>query len=183
MKKIKVKLSLQELKKLSNKIDEIKKEIPNCNKKAMRALAEYARQEIETNIANTPFKDGNDDISTFIREENNKIIVGMRGSQAIYDEFGTGTKGQQSPHPLKGKMGSKGYNTGKTIRTNNNPNGTASQLGIGQGEKYWTYYDNGIKVYTTGIPAGMQVFNAAQSSKKEKQRIVKKEVGEVLSKL
>ena len=43
--------------------------------------------------------------------------------------------------------------------------------------------DNGIKMYTQGIPAGKQVFKAANDLKNIKLKIIKDKVGEVISKL
>ena len=51
------------------------------------------------------------------------------------------------------------------------------------GGLYWTYNKDGIKVYTQGIPAGKQVYNAAKRLQKEKEKISKKVVGDALSKL
>ena len=41
--------------------------------------------------------------------------VSMSGPQALYDEFGTGTIGEQNPHPIKNEFGLNPYNSGPLI--------------------------------------------------------------------
>lgn len=182
MKKIRVSLSKSELNNLLEKVENLKSDLPKCDENIQNSLADYTKAQIEHNLSATPFKDGNDDVSTFKENISGKIIVGMEGKQAIYDEFGTGSEGQRSPHPLKNEYSLQDYNSGKKIRT-------ASEIvndisGIPIGEKYWTYKNaQGEIIYTTGIPAGKQVFDASQALKSKKKEIIKKEVGDVLSKL
>ena len=183
MKKINVDLSNQSIKKLIYKLERFNKSIENADKKIVEELSNLALAEIQKNYSNTPYKDGNDDVSFYITGEEKKKKVGVTGSQVLYNEFGTGTEGEKSPHPEKGEFGLNSYNSGRTIRRNNNPNSSASRLGIPEGELYWTYRDGSIKKYTQGIPAGKQVYMAAKTVKKEKNEIIKKVVGDALSKL
>lgn len=45
-----------------------------------------------------------DDITVWIeQEEDGRFRVGATGNQIIYDEFGTGTEGENNPHPEKGR--------------------------------------------------------------------------------
>jgi len=182
MKVIKVPLSVNGLKDLSNKINNLKTGLKQSEEKIMDKLADYTETQIKSNLSASQFKDGNDDVSTFKEKNGNKIKVGMRGSQVLYDEFGTGTQGQRSPHPYKSKYSLLGYNTGKRIRR-----ASASvneKTGISIGTLYWTYKNKqGETVYTTGIPAGKQVFNASISLRNKKKQIIKQEVSDVLSKL
>ena len=182
MKVINVKLSNQGLNDLLKKINNLKLNLKESEKKIKNNLADYTRTEIDNNISSTQFKDGNDDIKTFIENHDNKVKVGMRGSQVLYDEFGTGTQGENNPHPLKGNYGLAGYNTGRKIRKASVK--VNEKTGIPIGTKYWTYKNKqGETVFTTGIPAGKQVFNAAISLKNKKMQIVKQEVSDALSKL
>lgn len=182
MKVINVKLSNQGLNDLLKKINNLKLNLKESETKIKNNLADYTRTEIDNNISSTQFKDGNDDIKTFIENHDNKVKVGMRGSQVLYDEFGTGTQGESNPHPLKGKYGLSGYNTGRKIRKASVK--VNKNTGIPIGTKYWTYKNKqGETVFTTGIPAGKQVFNAAISLKNKKMQIVKQEVSDALSKL
>lgn len=180
---IKINLSKKEIEALINKTKDLKKSLSKLDEKIVDKLADQALEDIQKNFQATPFKEGNDDTGFFKVGSAKQKSVGMVGSQVLYNEFGTGTKGMIDSHPEKNKFGLKGYNTGKTIRRNTRANSRATEEGIAQGELYWTYKENGEKIYTTGIPAGMQVYNAAQSLKKKKEKIIKEEVGDLLSKL
>lgn len=182
MKSIKVPLSNQGLNDLLQKINNLKDNLNQATNNIKNELADYARSEIDNNLSATQFKDGNDDVSTFKENHDNKIKVGMRGSQVLYDEFGTGTQGEMSPHPYKSQYPLAGYNTGRKIRRASVK--VNENTGIPIGTKYWTYKDkDGEIVYTTGIPAGKQVFNAAMSLRNRKSQIIKQKVSDVLSKL
>lgn len=190
MKKIKVELSTNGIKDLLNKINKLKSDLNNIDEEIVDDMAKFTEQQISKNISTTAYKDGNEDITTFIdKKDKKRVIVGMKGTQAVYNEFGTGTIGENSPHENRNKA--KGnlnwYNTGVTIRTNVNPNGSASlntENPIPLNGLYWTYIDrNGIKHYTQGIPAGKQVFNASISLRDKKKDIIKKKVSDALSKL
>lgn len=184
MRTIKVELSEQGLSELLKKINRLNDELQKANTKIVEELADYTLNEIQNNFSATDYQDGNEDVSFFKRGSDNKVSVGTMGSQVLYDEFGTGTAGANNGHEMKGDFPLKPYNSGKTIRTNNSDESSATANGIPVGGLYWTYKDkNGQKRYTQGIPAGKQVFNASVALEKEKRRIIKQEVSEVLSKL
>lgn len=183
MKVINVKLSNQGLNDLLKKINNLKSNLKESETKIVDKMADYTLEQIQNNFSATNYKDGNDDVAFFKKGTNNKKTVGTIGTQVLYDEFGTGEEGAKDGHEMKGDFRLKPYNSGKTIRPNNNPNSTASQLGIPLGIKYWTYKEGDIKKYTTGIPAGKQVFNASISLRNKKMQIVKQEVSDALSKL
>lgn len=182
MKKINIPLTKKGIKNFKKKIDNLILELPKVNEEILSELANIGQNEIEKNRASTIYTDGNDDYRVFKEKTNNGYRVGARGSQVLYDEFGTGTEGLNAPHELKNNFNLKEYNSGKTIRSagiNMKP-----ETGILPGELYWTYKGkNGEIVYTQGIPAGKEIFNAEQTVKREKAKIVKKKVGDVLSKL
>lgn len=166
MKTIKVPLSSAGINDLIKKINQLKKDLKQADINVVNKMSDYALKEIETNISATPYKDGNDDISVFEEKTDNGKKVGMKGSQVLYDEFGTGTQGENNPHPLKSQFGLRGYNTGKRIRKASLK--VNEKHGIPIGMKYWVYKNKaGDKIYTTGIPAGLQVYNAAQSLTKK----------------
>ncbi len=183
MKKISVDLSTQSINKLINKLERFNKNLEKADEKIVEELSNLALQEIQENYSSTPYKDGNEDISFYATGTEKNKKVGVMGSQVLYNEFGTGTEGQNSPHPEKENFGLNPYNSGRTIRQNNNPNSSASKLGIPEGELYWTYMDGNVKKYTQGIPAGKQVYMAAKAVKKQKNKIIEKVVGDALSKL
>ena len=182
MKKINIPLTSKGIKEFQKKIDNLITQLPKVNEKILSELADIGQNEIEKNRASTIYTDGNDDYKVFKEKTENGYKVGARGSQVLYDEFGTGTEGLNEPHPMKNDFNLKEYNSGKTIRTASTK--MKPETGILPGELYWTYKGkDGNLVYTQGIPAGKEVFNAEQTVKRKKQEIVKKKVGEVLSKL
>lgn len=183
---IKTELSLKSIQELLQKTQKIKSNLEKASNNIVEKLSDYTYQEIQKNISSTPYKDASDDVGAFNVGSKKKRIVGMMGKQAIYDEFGTGTIGENSPHENRKKI--KGgklnwYNTGVTIRENSNPDSKASEAGIPTNGLYWTYNHGGKKIYTQGIPAGKQVFNASISMNKKKKEIIKQEVSDALSKL
>ena len=182
MKQINIPLTSKGIKNFKSKIDNLIKEMPKVNEEILSELATLGQNEIEKNRAAIPYTDGNDDYKVFKEKTKTGYSVGARGSQVLYDEFGTGTEGLNEPHPMKNDFNLKEYNSGKTIRSASIK--MKPETGILPGELYWTYKGkDGNLVYTQGIPAGKEVFNAEQTVKRKKQEIVKKKVGEVLSKL
>lgn len=172
IKTIKVPLSDAGLNDLISKLNTLKKGLEEADTKIVKNMADFVEGQVRANLDGTPYKDGNDDAVAYSDIKGNKAEVGMKGSQVVYDEFGTGTEGANAPHPEKSKFGLKGYNTGPKIKVSKT------------GELFWLYKDkNGDIVKTQGIPAGKQVFNASVLLKGKKIRIIKKEVGEVISKL
>ena len=182
-KKIKIKLSSDDIKENIKKLQEFQKSLTNAGEEIVDKLCELGIEEIQTNYSQTPFKDGNEDVGFFIVGSSSKKKVGVSGSQVLYNEFGTGTAGERNPHPQKNDYSLNAYNSGKTIRRNQKENSNATQNGIPEGELYWTYIKDGQKYYTQGIPAGQQVYKTAKVLQKKKIEISKKVVGDALSKL
>lgn len=182
MKKIEVPFSVNGLIELKNKIANLDNSLTNIGNNITKDIADLAQKEIAQNYSASPYTDGNDDCQHFKEKTENGYKVGVKGSQVLYREFGTGTEGLNSPHPIKGNFNLKGYNTGRTIRKANVY--TSATTGMLLGEKYWTYRDkSGQKVYTQGIPAGKEVFNASRTIRNKMNSIIKKRVSEGLSKL
>ena len=185
MKIVKMDLSSQSIKDLVKKLEDFKKDIKQADKKIVKELSDLGLKEIQANYATTPYKDGNEDVGFFTAGNDDKRTIGVVGTQVLYNEFGTGTAGEMNPHEDKGKFSLNPYNNrvGTTIRENKIQDSEASKHGIPVGGLYWTYMNNGEKQYTQGIPAGKQVYLAAKTIEKEKTRIIKKVVGDALSKL
>lgn len=173
IKKITAKLGNSDLTNLINKLNSLKKGLDEADKKIVKDMAEYIEQQTSNNLASTAYKDGNEDAQAYSEIKDKTAIAGMKGSQVLYDEFGTGTEGANSPHPDKGKFKLNAYNSGKNI---------VSDV---DGNLYWTYLDKSTNqfVKTQGIPAGKQVYDANESLRKKKKEIIKNRVGEVISKL
>jgi len=176
-------LSSNDIKETIKKLKEFQKNISEADKEIVEQLADIGLQKIQDNYNITGYKDGNEDTGFFKTGSDKVKRIGVTGTQVLYNEFGTGTIGSQNPHPEKSGYGLNSYNSGRTIRKNGKSESNATQNGIPEGELYWTYMKNGQKHYTQGIPAGKQVYDAANSLKEEKTRISKKVVGDVLSKL
>lgn len=173
MKNLKMQLSTASVNEIKNKLLQLQSNLDKAKELAIDDMANLALKEIKSNYAASPYTDGNDDIVFFKEKKENKTIVGVKGSQCVYREFGTGTEGLNAPHPMKSKFPLNDYNSGKKIKVNSNT-----------GKLFWIYKDkNGEKVYTQGIPAGKEVFNASIILKGKKYEIIRKRVGEALSKL
>lgn len=114
-----------------------------------------------------------------------KKAIGIKGTQAIYDEYGTGTIGGLNPHPEK-PSSLNPYNSGGTIRQNEKGFAISKNDGLGgtipPNTLYWTFKHEGQKIYTQGRPAGMHVYKAKRKIKDNLKDIVKERVGEYLSK-
>ena len=163
-----------ECKDLQKYINKAAKKIEKAPIEIIDELSDIALKEMERNYANAEYQAGEkmDFKKSGSRTEKN---VSMIGAQAWYSEFGTGTRGQTSPHPLKGKFTLNPYNSGKTIRPASAK--VSQKTGIPPGALYWTYMDeNGEIHYTQGIPAQKEVYNAAQVVKKKVKSVIKKEI-------
>lgn len=183
MKTVKINLSSQDINNLISKLQNFQKDIKQADEEIVKQLSDLGLEQIQENYAATPYKDGNEDVSFYSTGSGSKKKIGVTGSQVLYNEFGTGTEGEQNSHPDKGEFGLNPYNSGRTIRQNNIENSSATKNGIPVGGLYWTYTNNGVKKYTQGIPAGKQVYLAAKTIEKDKEKIIKKVVGDALSKL
>lgn len=173
MKVIKANLSSNSIEEAKNKLLLLKDNLEEASKLIMNDMANLVETQVKNNYSASPYTDGNDDVNFIKKQEDKRTIVGVRGSQVLYREFGTGTEGLNAPHPIKGEFSLNGYNTGSKIKVNSKT-----------GELFWIYKnDAGEKVYTQGIPAGKEVYNAAIILKGKKYTIIKKRVGEALSKL
>lgn len=171
IKTIKCEISNQGIDSVINKLKTLKSGLKEADNKIVTEMGNFVKDQVTANLAATQYKDGNEDTTPFLEITGNKAKAGMRGSQSVYNEFGTGTQGQNSPHPMKSNFGLNPYNTLKHPRVSKN------------GNLFWIYTKNGEKIATQGIPAGKQVFNASILLKGKKNEIIRKRVGEVISKL
>lgn len=141
-------------------------------------------QEIRNSVGSSNYEDS--EPLNIIERDN---AIGIEGTQAIYDEYGTGTLGEHTPHPEKdsASIPLNDYNSGSTIRENTGINVAgndvteATKQGIPLNGLYWTYEHEGKKIYTQGRPAGMHVYKAKNRIKAKMKEIIKKRVGELLS--
>ena len=121
--------------------------------------------------------------TVFVKKTSTGYAIVSQGKDVIYEEFGTGDKGQQSPHPDKSKYNLNAYNSGRYIRDVNPSNEKLSENGITSG-KYWTYEKDGRIIYTQGIPAGKEMFNTVKHMRNSViNDVLKEKASDVLSKL
>lgn len=166
------------------KLTKLKSKYSKIQDDVLDEIAEYAKDQIEQNYQSSEFQEENSDRKTEIKKEENRRIVATTGSQVLYTEFGTGTIGASHPHPEKDSYPLNDYNSGVTIRANTKKDSNASKEGIPLNGLYWTYKDKeGNKVYTQGIPAGMQIYKAELNTRRKAKLIAKRKVADVLSKL
>ena len=168
--------TIKSLESLSNSLKKLETDIP-------MEVAQLGLEYLNKQYASTPSDENIGKINTNISKTLNGYNILASGKDVIYAEFGTGDKGESSPHKEKSKYQLKGYNSGKYIRSVNPNNSKLAEHGITSG-KYWTYSKNGEIIYTQGIPAGMQMFNTSNYLRSTGiKTILDKKASDVLSKL
>lgn len=174
-------LSTKELADMQKELDNWARRIEIASKNIVEDLADYGLKEMQKiyNQAQTQYQDSTTMDFSITGTEFSKT-VSMSGQQAIYDEFGTGTIGAQNSHPQKGEFGLNPYNSGRTIRKNENVNSVASKNNIPVGGLYWTYKRDGQKVYTQGIPAQKEGYDSLKATINKAPSIIRKRVEEAL---
>lgn len=144
-------LSVSGLEKLLADVRAYQRKVEEAPAKIVQSLARLGEQEIDRNIDGITDKDGNVLATAGSYAFGNTGFAYMTGEQAPYLEFGTGFKGQLSPHPGAQEAGWE-YGVGPTITQ------TAS------GKMMWRYLMSGTGQwkFTEGIPAQLPVLRAAQ---------------------
>lgn len=183
-KEIKLELTQRSLKGLIKSLQDFGRKTNSLGDKILEEIADEGRKIIDQSLATSDFT-FSEPVSSFKRQSKNRVEFGIQGNQAIYEEYGTGTVGAMNSHPTKDSRLNP-YNSGETIRTNDfRDNLVATDTGkpIPRGTLYWTYKYNGEKIYTQGRPAGCHVYKASKEMRERAKEIIKREVGEALSKL
>ena len=182
-KNIKINLSSSDIDKTIKKLTEIKKVIDDNKDSILQDLAEQTKNKIEENYNKLQFTSNETPTFAVVKYANGYKAV-ARGTSVIYDEFGTGDRGQADGHPWKGSYGLNPYNSGETIRPAKWLSKEKQQkTGIHSG-LYWTYKGkDGIIHYTQGVPSGKFMYDADIWLHDNYKKIVKKKVDDVLSKL
>lgn len=148
-------------------------------------LSEFALEEMIKNYSTAEYQAGGEEIGFSKTGTKAEKTVSMVGAQSLYSEFGTGTRGELSPHPLKGRFELNPYNSGETIRRATEKVAAkedAIKAGISEGDLYWTYEaEDGNIYYTKGIPAQKIVYNAGMTVQKKIPEIVEKRMKEMFS--
>ena len=131
--------------------------------KANEKIIQESKKYLDRQYANR-FKDPNiTDISTEYEKIDNGYKLIAKGKDVLYEEFGTGDKGEDNPHPDKSKYNLNDYNSGYSIMSvedigNQDLLDLLKEKGITSG-KYWTYRKNGEKYFTQGVPSGKEMWN------------------------
>ena len=176
---INVSLNVNDISKLITNMDKLAKQLKEMGENVVEDLSDEGLKEMQKNYANSQFKEESEMQFEKTGEKGNRTIQ-MVGQQAIYSEFGTGSEGEENPHPIKNEFDLKPYNSGKTIRK-----ATAKverKTGIPEGGLYWTYKDsNGQVIYTQGVPAQKIVYNADEKLRQDLPSICKKRLEEVIN--
>ena len=117
------------------------------------------------NQYSTRVRDPNiENISTSWNKNGNEYEIRSSGKDVIYEEFGTGDRGEQEPHPVKSNYNLNDYNSGQYIRNvsdydeNSYTYDDLQEFGISSG-KFWRYNKNGILYYTQGVPSGKEMWD------------------------
>lgn len=137
--------------------NDIDKYVEKTDKKIIEESKKYLDKQYSSR-----FKDPNiTDISTEYEKIDNGYKLIAKGKDVIYEEFGTGDRGEDNPHPDKSKYNLNDYNSGITIRpVNLLSQEKREEHGLSSG-KYWTYKkdESGDVEYTQGIPSGKEMWN------------------------
>lgn len=105
-------------------------------------MLEYYRDFLSS-IPNNDPQDRTDTGFWIEHEIGGRYRVHATGSHVVYDEFGTGQLGLESPHPEKSRYALSDYNSGPNIKYDST------------GRGYWIF-----KRVTYGVPAGAFVYQA-----------------------
>ena len=105
-------------------------------------------------------------------------LLYLKGKNAVYDEFGTGTQGESNPHPMKGNFDLNPYNSGPYIFYNQFASAYQWYYRPMAGKPYFT--ESGL---TEGIPSGKQMYNTLQHIYSIKRDITKKHLDEAMDEL
>lgn len=186
-KNIRIELTNKELAKWTHQTADWAKRMNMAGKNLVNDLSQLAKSEMEKNYSSKGLQTTSG-MSFEIEGNDYSKITKMVGAQAIYTEFGTGTEGQNSPHPQKQDFDLNAYNSGEKIKKAQSDihiDGVATDFGektdINAGELYWVYInESGKPVYTQGIPAQKIVYDAVKVTKREFNRLAEKRLKEAL---
>lgn len=148
MPKLKASLSASSLDALLTDLKAYQQKVEAAPHKIVETLVDYGKEQIAQGIGSIRDKDGNYLATAGSYMFGDGGVAYMEGEQAAYLEYGTGVKGQSSPHPQANQVGWQ-YNSGPTISSTGD----------------WSYWDpvKGHYVHTKGIPAQMPVLKAANA--------------------
>ena len=182
-------------------IDEFVKRDENVTKKTSALLSRDLIKTINTNYTNymnkiSSYEHGIGDVKTSVTDTKKGCVVHITGKDILYEEYGTGTRGLEHPHPKHDVDGMNPYGSGRNIvhggeRNNghdipywykfvkNYPNDFNGI--IGDNDYVWRHN----KVVTKGLPAGRFVYDSCRQyqlgSESEKTNVLKKTITQLIS--
>lgn len=144
------------LEKLENDIDWIAQSLVSdiLEEGVKYAEKQYSAREYDPNISDIH-------VNYTTKDKNGELYA--YGKDVVYEEFGTGDRGEEKQHPVKSRYSLNDYNSGKTIRNVSDvPKESLEKedldtIGITSG-KYWTYKKDGTVYYTQGVPSGQEMW-------------------------
>lgn len=161
-----------------NILANLEKTVEKTNKKIIEESQEYLNKQYSTRI-----KDENiTDISTKYEKIENGYKLIAEGKDVLYEEFGTGDRGQQKPHPEKSRYNLNDYNSGQYIKNvsdydeNSYTYDDLQAFGITSG-KFWRYKKGDTLYYTQGVPSGQEMWDTRNHIIKEIIPKATKELG------
>lgn len=117
-------------------------------------------------------------VSTRIDGNGTAGTIMLYGPNVVYDEFGTGTQGENNPHPMKGNFNLNPYNSGPYIFYNEFSGTYQWYYRAMAGKPYFSKYGA-----TEGIPAGKMMYNTAKHLNEVKHDIIKTNFNDAIKKL
>jgi hypothetical protein len=157
--------------------NDIDKYVEKTNEKIIQESKKYLDKQYSSRL-----KDPNiTDISTEYEKIDNGYKLTAKGKDVLYEEFGTGDRGEDDPHPDKSKFNLNDYNSGYFIMSvedigNQDLLDFLKEEGITSG-KYWSYRKNGERHFTQGVPSGKEMWNTRNEMIKNIIPKAKKELG------
>lgn len=165
-------LSHSSISKLTNTIQEYRKELVNSKKYILEALAKYTQERVVKHLGasvgagNYPATDNliNNIKITEIIDDMVRVVADTE--YAKYVEYGTGLNGSDEPHPMAGQVGWQ-YSKGPRIYEDKNTGRTWEVDG-------WYYVgSDGNVYYTEGLEAHNFMYNAWLDLKEHYREIMK----------
>lgn len=179
-----VRLSSSDINKTIKSLKKLKETIKDVKKDIVKDVAEDGYNYLIEQYSNRFEDENNKDIHVKLQKTSNGYKIVAYGKDVVYEEFGTGDKGEKNPWIGEHKpSGIKPYNSGKYIReVTEKVQEKHPELESG---KYWTYKPKGAEkpIYTQGMVAGMEMLHTREYLRKKIKETSKKKVDDVLSKV
>lgn len=196
-----VNLDTKEIAKLIEKLESMNESLQKAPLTFVDKVAKNGLTHLDMLYATSIKYDNIGNINTYVETTQTGSQIIAEGEDVAYYEYGTGDEGLLNKHPEKDDL-LNDYNSGQHIRPMSmlrnkieRLKSDSSSLAHGQEledkinssnlkNNYWTYKQNGEIVYTSGIPAGKQVFDTRNYILNEGiNKVAKEIVGDVVSKL